>query len=209
MGGGNSRQQKPDPPKHCRKGKKHGAAKIERIKKEGGDEVRTEVQVVEGKRGIAAGVRVGWLKQFASRCMGLTTLDVVLKIVKNETLQRLCRYVDIMEPTDVGQAQYFLSHTWFAPFNDLVAAASYVGSDSDFVWIDIFAVLQHTESEGITEHQKKERMEDLDFGSVVRASKALILVAQHVPSIANMDRNDAIQRRVPEEAKRCCAFFRV
>ena len=38
-------------------------------------------------RGVNAGVRVGWLQRFAARedCAGLTTLEVVLKIIKPET----------------------------------------------------------------------------------------------------------------------------
>jgi len=151
---------------------------------------------------------VGWLKQFATEyCAGLSTLDVVLKVVKTHTLEMLCRYVDILKPGDTGRAQYFFSHTWAAPFNDLVAAAGHVCSDDDFVWIDIFAVLQHTE--GITKQQEKEKEQDLDFHIVVRSCKALILVAQHIPTVAGMNRNDAIKKLVPPEAKKSCAFFRV
>ena len=160
-----------------------------------------------GRRGFQAGVRVGWLRQFVSRCSNLSTAEVVNTIVKKDTAQFHCRYVDIMHPGDLGKASYFFSHTWGAAFVDLAAAAFHVCKDSEYVWIDIFAILQHTE--GITDQQKKEKVEDLDFKADVEQCQALILVAQHVPAIAQMNRQDAINRQVPEEAKRSCAFFRV
>ena len=53
---------------------------------------------------------------------------------------RRCRYVELLEPSDVGEAHLFTSHTWGAPFFDLVAAIAHVATDDMFVWLDIFAV---------------------------------------------------------------------
>ena len=72
------------------------------------------------RRGVHAGVQLGWLKQFAKRVPpGASTFDVVMKIIKPATKERLCRYVELAEeesPGSVGTATIFASHTWRAPF---------------------------------------------------------------------------------------------
>ena len=93
------------------------------------------------RRGVHAGVQLGWLKHFVERVPpGMSTLDVVLKIIKPATKERLCRYVLLAEeesPGAVGTAKIFASHTWRAPFRDLVAALAHVADDKDYVWIDV------------------------------------------------------------------------
>ena len=92
-------------------------------------------------RGVHAGVQLGWLKQFVKQVPpGMSTLDVVLKIIKPATKERLCRYVLLAQeesPGAVGTAKIFASHTWRAPFRDLVAALAHVANDKDYVWIDV------------------------------------------------------------------------
>ena len=56
---------------------------------------------------------------------GMSTFDVVQKIIRPRTKKRLCRFVVLAEeqsPGAVGRARAFASHTWRAPFLDLVAA---------------------------------------------------------------------------------------
>ena len=81
-------------------------------------------------------MRLGWLKQFVKQVPpGMSTLDVVLKIIKPATKERLCRYVLLAEeesPGAVGTAKIFASHTWRAPFRDLVAALAHVADDKDY-----------------------------------------------------------------------------
>ena len=93
------------------------------------------------RRGVHAGVQLGWLKQFVKRVPpGMSTFDVVMKIIKPATKERLCRYVVLAEeesPGAVGTAKIFASHTWRAPFRDLVAALAFVAADRDYVWIDV------------------------------------------------------------------------
>ena len=93
------------------------------------------------RRGVHAGVQLGWLKHFVKRVPpGMSTLDVVLKIIKPATKERLCRYVLLAEeesPGAVGTAKIFASHTWRAPFRDLVAALAHLADDKDYVWIDV------------------------------------------------------------------------
>ena len=45
------------------------------------------------RRGVNAGVRVGWLKEFVRghSTAGMTTRDVVEKIIRPETKDSLCR----------------------------------------------------------------------------------------------------------------------
>ena len=49
-------------------------------------------------RGVHAGVQLGWLKQFVKQVPpDMSTADVVLKIIKPATEERLCRYVLLAE----------------------------------------------------------------------------------------------------------------
>ena len=61
---------------------------------------------------------------------------MVRDIVKPAVKTRHCRYVTLIEeqePRAIGRARAFLSHTWGAPFRDLVAAASHVLSDDTVI----------------------------------------------------------------------------
>ena len=93
------------------------------------------------RRGVHAGVRVGWLKQWAKKVpAGMSTLDVMLNYIKPETKEKFCRYVEIIAeqtPGDVGKAEAFISHTWKAPFRDLVSALAAYLSDGQYVWVDV------------------------------------------------------------------------
>ena len=93
------------------------------------------------RRGVHAGVQLRWLKHFVKQVPpDMSTLDVVLKIIKPATKKRLCRYVLLAQeesPGAVGTAKIFASHTWRAPFRDLVAALAHVANDKDYVWIDV------------------------------------------------------------------------
>ena len=165
------------------------------------------------RRGVHAGVQLGWLKQFAKRVPpDMSTFDVVMKIIKPATKERLCRYVLLVQEESldaVGMATIFASHTWRAPFRDLVAALAHVADDKDYVWIDIFAVLQWEREDGITEAQAAEKLEDLDFAAVVRATEAFVLVGTHVEAVAQLSDADQFAKKVPDEAKLLSAFFRV
>eukprot|EP00200_Dunaliella_tertiolecta_P017220 CAMPEP_0202412500 /NCGR_PEP_ID=MMETSP1128-20130828/25890_1 /ASSEMBLY_ACC=CAM_ASM_000463 /TAXON_ID=3047 /ORGANISM="Dunaliella tertiolecta, Strain CCMP1320" /LENGTH=125 /DNA_ID=CAMNT_0049018423 /DNA_START=177 /DNA_END=552 /DNA_ORIENTATION=+ len=75
------------------------------------------------------GIRVSWLLSWAKvveQKLGpdATTADVCAKFVIPSTRSKKCRYVDIIEPVNVGAPQYFLSHTWsmrFATLMEVVA----------------------------------------------------------------------------------------
>eukprot|EP00854_Cymbomonas_tetramitiformis_P001302 gene1302-1889_t len=90
---------------------------------------------------VARGVKVGWLRDFASsECEGLATWEVVEQIVKPRTAVSRCRYTELPEMTDnVGRASVFVSHVWKSRFLDTVAAITHVIDDDAFVWVDIFA----------------------------------------------------------------------
>ena len=73
----------------------------------------------------------------------------------------------------------------------------------------IFAVLQWDPEDGITKKQAAEKLEDLDFAAVVKATEAFVLVGTHVEAVAQLSDDDAVAKIVPPEAKELSAFFRV
>ena len=165
-------------------------------------------------RGLHAAVSMRFLKTFAASVpRGFSTADVVEKIVQPATAKALCRYVALLEAADVGTAFAFASHTWRAPFHDLVAALSHVLEDDQFVWLDMFAVLQSppellkTAANG--EQLIAEKIEDLDFASVVQGSKVFVLVGTHVDQVQWLSSDEAERCVVPMEAKLRSAFFRI
>ena len=70
-------------------------------------------------------------------------------------------------------------------------------------------MLQWEREDGITEAQAVEKLEDLDFAAVVRATEAFVLVGTHVEAVAQLSNEDALTNIVPPEAKELSAFFRV
>jgi hypothetical protein len=83
----------------------------------------------------------------------LSTRDVHKLIIKRETDERYCRYVELPGWGDracrgrpfVGQACSFVSHSWDSPWEELVAAlCEHAEQHPDhYYWVDIFAVIQH------------------------------------------------------------------
>lgn len=66
------------------------------------------------------GVRMGWLRAWAAQVTerlgpGATTAAVVEEIVRPDTRDKRCRYTQILEASDVGPPQFFLSHTCERP----------------------------------------------------------------------------------------------
>ncbi|KAF5841070.1 hypothetical protein DUNSADRAFT_14469 [Dunaliella salina] len=96
------------------------------------------------------GIRVSWLLLWAKTVeqkLGpdATTADVCAQHVIHITSSRKCRYVDIIEPGNVGPPQYFLSHTWSWRFQTLaeVVAQRLQQEQDAFVWLDICAINQN------------------------------------------------------------------
>ncbi len=152
---------------------------------------------------IFRGVKVAVLKSFAAtlRSMGLdeniTTKEVVEQVIKPATLAKKCRYCDLIRCNgklqSIGRAQAFISHCWGGLFKDLVASIVYtLGNDDAYVWIDIFAVLQH---------ESPEQAADLNFEPVICACKGVVLCVPHLQSIADWDASIADKLK--------CPFYRV
>ena len=70
-------------------------------------------------------------------------------------------------------------------------------------------MLQWELEDGITKKQAAEKLEDLDFAAVVKATEAFVLVGTHVEAVAQLSPGDAFAKIVPPEAKELSAFFRV
>ena len=119
-----------------------------------------------------------------------------------------CRYVEQLDDADVGPSDAFASHCWGASFLDLVAALRHVLEPDQYVWIDIFAVLQHEH----TEEHKAIKQGDLDFAPVVQGCRMLILIGAHLDSVEDMGQDEVYMKRVhlvPAEERKRCAFLRV
>jgi len=102
-----------------------------------------------------------------------------------------------------GEPRAFVSHTWKAPFADLVAAVSFVLQSNDYVWVDIFAVRQWPGNDA-----------DLDFDCCIRQAPCFLLVGKHIPEVASLDlevlrSNMKEKPPLPDTALQWCAFFRV
>ena len=87
------------------------------------------------KRHAWRGVLVAWLVAFcASLPAGTTTVQAVARFVKPATQRLRCRYVELPEMRGrVGKPCAFVSHTWYAPFADLVAAIRHALGDHEYV----------------------------------------------------------------------------
>jgi hypothetical protein len=84
-------------------------------------------------------VRLGWLVHDFLPLLprpDILTHEVVTEVIKPATRSNRVRYIDTLPASDVGHLDVFVSHTWGAPFLDLVAAVQHaVGDESAFVWI--------------------------------------------------------------------------
>ena len=95
-----------------------------------------------------------WLLEFVknrkAELDNLSTQDVVNKIVIPETQQKKLRYADTIPDSFVSAPSYVVSHVWSAPFLDLVETldqhfnAKAEATKSIYLWIDIFAINQHS-----------------------------------------------------------------
>ena len=152
------------------------------------------------RRHAHRGVRVAFLLELLAELpAGTTTGQVVALLVKPRTRRRRCRFVELPEMRGrVGRPRAFVSHTWNAPFADLVAAIRHALGDGEYVWVDIFAVRQWAGNGA-----------DLAFECVIREAPCLLLVGRHVPAVAALSQRDARAKKVPAEAKAWCAFYRV
>ena len=167
------------------------------------DAARLAVHARPKCRASYRAVSVGWLKKMARRLVAqhgraLTTGQVVERVVRPATAATRCRYVELLDEGDVGEADLFVSHTWQASFVDLVAAIVHVATDEMFVWLDVWAVRQWPGNGA-----------DIDFRPVVGEAAAFLLVAMHVQEVQDMSNPDAFAHRAPEVALKKCAFYRV
>ena len=95
-----------------------------------------------------------WLLEFVrknSKLSGLSTQEVVNKIILPATKKKQLRYVDLISPACVSAPTYFVCHHWGSSFTDMIDSLESIirlkendeKSKTTFLWIDIFAVNQH------------------------------------------------------------------
>ena len=163
------------------------------------------------------GVTVEWLIAFTDEHElwdDVPTWVVQQRFIKPLTEAARCRFTDLPEMQNaacadgttkvVGPADVFMSHTWGAPWGDLVAAASDHASATRRVWIDLFAVRQWPGN-----------VADLEFSGVVARCTAMIVVCtSNQPEIHEQCPQEgwggiAAISEMPAPAKKKVAFARV
>ena len=145
---------------------------------------------------------VEWLVSFAHvhQCWDWPTWRVQRDIVRPACAARRCRYAELPEVVPhCGGADLFVSHCWGATFGTLVGAAILGARRGRRVWVDLFAVRQFPGNEA-----------DLDFDGVVARSNALLLVADVLPEMAELDLIECWRggATVPAEVASRVAFSR-
>ena len=120
------------------------------------------------------GVTVAFLVTFTSKhdIWEMPTWQVQRNVIKPATAETKCRFTEL-EGSDVGPSDVFISHTWGAPWGNLVAAVAAVCAPTTRVWCDLFAVRQWPNNSM-----------DLEFGGVVRRCKAFLLVCSPSSEVA-------------------------
>ena len=99
------------------------------------------------------GVSVAWFLSFAedalkrlSHAPNCTTREVVLGVIKGDTKEWDCAYVE-MPSTENRVPKYFISHTWHRPFSELYECIKqrFHGTDQneEAIWLDFLAFNQH------------------------------------------------------------------
>lgn len=107
---------------------------------------------------------------------GLSTLQVVQKLVIPQTKTHQCRFVDLLGEADVAAPTHFISHRWGTLFTDTCALFTNHLEDADpaatYVWLDIFAVNQHASNA-----QQQDDLENLHRAIQVASSTLLCMDA--------------------------------
>jgi tetratricopeptide (TPR) repeat protein len=115
--------------------------------------------------------------------------------VKPKTKCALCSFVDLGE-VETSEPEAFVSHTWSRPFREMVTCLQQHFDENVYVWIDIFAVNQHTvDEEGSDLEQLVDTVNDIPIAVVVVDpegvifSRAWCLFEMHLAAMANTGRD--------------------
>ena len=125
------------------------------------------------------GVTVAWFLSFADDSLkrmnhtpNCTTKEVVLGVVKGDTKEWDCAYVE-MPSAENRVPKYFISHTWHRPFSELYECIKqrFHGADQneETIWLDFLAFNQHL--------KLTDMLTDLEtLGQTVTATQRTLLV---------------------------------
>jgi len=112
------------------------------------DEPLTRVSTVSHSESLSrCTVSVEFLVAFANEhdVWKRVTADVVDEVIRSMTKEKQCRFLDLEGlKEERGPADVFISHSWANTFGLLVTAAQYHSRKGRRLWIDIFAINQHT-----------------------------------------------------------------
>lgn len=157
-----------------------------------------------GSRLFERAVTVRWLKSFVAKfpkMLTLRTYEVVTEVVIPQTLEGLCRLCELPN-VETGAIEVFVSHSWGARFSDLFAAICDTCPNHVFVWLDLFAVLQHSQMKDGTplpEQMLMDKTDDLKFDKCIEASRALLLVCNPSPNMEKVTYDDIFQTEDTEK----------
>ena len=137
-------------------------------------------------------VKVRWLKGFVAshpQVLGMRTFEVVNKLIRPVTTKRVIRYCEL-PGVNPGHADVFVSHCWGGKFHDLLSAVFDMCGDDTYVWMDMFAVLQHMKDANGAELRsttKAQKECDLKFDVVLKRCRAVLLVCCPSTDAENLD----------------------
>ena len=104
------------------------------------------------------------------------TFEVVKDIISPLTASKQCSYTELLNASTVGKAEIFVSHAWLNPFGLLVASVRKFISDCKtkgreyrFIWLDVFAMTQHS---GSFQASELEQIEE----TVITADTTLVVL---------------------------------
>ncbi|KAJ3041418.1 Kinesin light chain 3 [Rhizophlyctis rosea] len=105
------------------------------------------------------GVRLSFLPKFINQCdgrgalRGLTTAQVCEKFIHPQTTSQksFCHRLSTESPSDIGTANWFISHCWQYTFLDvldsIISFFQKHGTSGVVLWFDLFSVPQHGRSQ--------------------------------------------------------------
>ena len=116
-----------------------------------------------------------------------------------------------MPGVEVGLAEVFVSHCWGAKFANLVSAVFSMCPDGTFVWMDMFAVMQHMKDPRVQNNPraKEEAEEDLQFQSVIEKARAFLLVCNPDAGVGSITSEEIVRREASADVLDCLPPNRV
>jgi len=191
------------------------------------DDIRSSImpgklsRSILGKNVWDRAVRVSWLKNFVKdnpETLSMKTHEVQNKVIVPKTCEDRIHYCTLIDEENVGRVDCFISHAWGSPFKDLVSCIFRFCPDETRVWLDLFAVFQHSKDIKMDSKGSDERKmlgNELKFENVVEQATSFLLCISPPEDMENMDPEEILAgnvvldgdnaRRIPTQRIWCLA----